>query len=174
MILLLAIALSAAGWAAVSFLRGNRAVAAGSATFSLVTALAWFFTESRVEAWIAGGWGMNALAIAGGYALGAAVAFRSSRSRGSLFAALSASVLTLALCGFFYWDATRVLPDVLRDADRATAELIFTAAHAEAVHLVQLGAALLLGALVLLIPRRPTPTLQPALFAVSVVPSRCP
>lgn len=149
------------GWAAWSLRRKDRSVAAGAATMSAVTGLAWLAGQTRLEAWAEGGWGMDLLALTGGYALGAAVAYRRSGSRGSLAAALLASAFTATLGGVLYWDATRILEEVLRNADPAAASAILAAAHSEALRLVGLAAGLVLTCALALTLRRPPPSGAP-------------
>ena len=106
--------------------------------------------------WLEGGWGMHLLALVASYALGAAVAFRISTSRGSLCAAVAGAALLLPLSGALFVEALQTVEEVLeRVADPRDAEVIREGARGEALRLLELGAgAAGAVALVLLTTRR--------------------
>lgn len=90
--------------------------------------------------WLEGGWGMHLLALVASYALGAAVAFRTSGSRGSLWAAVAGAALLLPLSGALFVEALRTVDEVLdRVVDRRVAEVIREGSRGEALRLVELG-----------------------------------
>lgn len=131
---------------------------------SLLAGLGWLCGELKVEAWIEGGWGMGVLVLLGGYALGAAVAFRGSASRGALGAAVGAGALTAGVGGLLFWEATRALDEVLQNADPEAAAVVRMAAHREALSLVHLTGWLVVavGLVLTLRPRGPRPALASA------------
>ena len=133
------LAVLAAAWTLVAALRRQRAIAAGAATSTAALALAWAAAASNFGPWMDGGFGMNLLAIAGSYTLGAAVASRLSTSRGPRGAAIVGVALT-ALAGIgFYGQALAAVDEVVRHAEPEVAALIREAGAAEAVRTVQLA-----------------------------------
>ena len=133
------LAVLAAAWTLVSALRRQRAIAAGAATSTAVLSLAWAAGALNFDPWMEGGFGMNLLAIAGSYTLGAAVASRLSSSRGPRMAAIVGVVLTALIGAGFYVQALVVVDEAVRHAEPEVAALIREAGAAEAVRTVQLA-----------------------------------
>ena len=130
-------------WSAFNLSRRNTAVAGGALVMSLVTGLAWFAHSIRLDVWLEGGFGMSVLAIIGGYALGSAVAHRSSRSRGAFIASVAAASLMIVSSAAFFRHAMAVPEDIVRDAAPEIRALILNASRGEAMRLLQLAAGLL-------------------------------
>ena len=133
------LAVLAAAWTLVSALRRQRAIAAGAATSTAVLSLAWAAGALNFDPWMEGGFGMNLLAIAGSYTLGAAVASRLSPSRGPRMAAIVGVVLTALAGAGFYVQGLVVVDEAVRRAEPEVAAMIREAGAAEAVRTVQLA-----------------------------------
>lgn len=138
------LAVASFGWSLINALRGDQPVAVGSAATATVLGVAFAGNTLPVMAWIEGGFGMNVLALTGGYALGAAAAFFLSRKAGAKWAAIVAVSVTAGLSGFFYVDGLREMEEVLRQvADVRDAELIRQGSRVELLRLIELGGVLI-------------------------------
>jgi hypothetical protein len=149
--LLLLLAASSCGWALINAKRGERPVAVGAAVTSTMLGVAFAGTTLPVMAWIEGGFGMNVLALPGGYALGAAAAFLLSGKPKAKGAAFIAAGVTAALSVFFYVNGLREMDEVLRQVtDLHDAELIREGSRGELLRLLELGGVLITSTALLL------------------------
>jgi|GEM_PF-6897907 hypothetical protein len=140
-------------WALVSTPRATRV---GALAMSAVLVVAGLASLGDLGVWLEGGWGMHLLAFLGSYAVGAAVAHRSSSSRGSLAAALVGAVLLAATGAGLYFDGAGALDELVRHAPPLDAELIRDAGRAELARLLQLSGGLIgvIAAVLISTPRR--------------------
>ncbi len=164
MLLQICFALATLGWAAVPWLRGERAVAVASASMALVCATAGAAAATDFDPWLEGGYGMHVLALVGGYSIGAAAGARVSGRAKPRFAALVGVTLLAVSSTYLFQEARSGIAEVVRNVPPADAELIITATRGEALRLVQYGSVLGAIATALLVwpRRRATQRLSPS------------